>query len=125
MAISEKEKIIVFIKDSLTFMLLWLIYFSLLIESLSTLFIIYLIYFLLLLLLVYNFEEKSYNVKKIRFSFKSIVFKYSFITTLLFIFNYSFHNIFSIRMKLENGIYFIILDFIMIFWYFIVFNWRR
>lgn len=122
---SEKEKIIVFIKDSLTFILLWVLFFTIPIKNLNVLLILYSAYFLVLLLFIYSFEEKSFNTKKIKFNFKSVIFNYSLFTSLSFIFNYLFHNIYKIRINLENGIYFVILDFLMLLWYFIVFNWRR
>jgi hypothetical protein len=122
---SEKEKIIVFIKDSLTFILLWVLFFTISIKNLNVLLILYSAYFLVLLLFVYSFEEKSFNTKKIKFNFKSVIFNFSLFTSLSFIFNYLFHNIYNIRINLENGIYFVILDFLMLLWYFIVFNWRR
>jgi|GEM_PF-3330222 hypothetical protein len=126
MASSEKEKIVVFIKDSLTFLLFfYLIYFSLPSESLSTLLVLDLTYFILLLMLVFNFENKSLDIHKIKFTFKSDISRYSFITTLMFIIIYIIFGVYKRKSTLDNGIYFIILDFIMISWYFIVFNWRR
>jgi len=124
MAISEKEKIIVFIKDSLCFLLLFVIYSSFFIDNLAKLFLVYISNFLLLLSLVYNFKNNSLNFKKIKLNPKSKIFGYSFSTSITFIVIYIL-GIYKFRLILENGIYFIVLDIFMIFIYFLFFNWER
>lgn len=121
----EKEKIILFIKDSLSFLLLIVIIYSLTIENILSLLLLYVVYFAIQLVFIYNFETKSLDPKKIVFSSKSRVFIFSLSTALVLIINYLIRGTFARYLNSENGIYFIVLHFLIILWYIIAFNWRR
>ncbi len=125
MEVLEKEKIILFIKDSLSFLLFFVIAFSFTIENILLLLLLYVIYSIVQLSLIFNFKTKSLDTKKIVFSLKSRISIFSLSTALVLIINYLIHGHFERYLNSENGIYFIILHFLIIFWYVIAFNWRR